>query len=531
MKNATDPAFFSMIAERAAKDPAAMLISVETESLSYGEFSIATDRLSRRLIALGAAAGTKVALIVPNSTLWYTIYWGIVKIGALPVPLDPLAGEWEITRLLNLAGCEFCFAATRHKTNLIFDNLRSALPRLPHLRKIISVEPDPEAKNGPGGVELPFSAIDALGEPGGETPAPRQPQNDTPLMYACTSGSTGSPKIIVVPYIGFFTSQKDMADYLGFNERDRMLLGMPLYHQGGFGMGLQMVLNGGAVRYQTSFDVAGFLASIEHDRITVVQLTATLAKLLLSCPEFDACDLSSIRLCYFAGEMLPMEIAREFFDRRGIRVVNVIGSSETATMVVWDSDFDRDVDANEFRALRFTRFRVLDDNKYDVGEGQTGTIFVQTDALFQEYHGNREETSRRLLSIDGCTWFDTGDTGRKTTGGRVHFIGRSKRIIKRGSNLVCPEENEAFLLTHPDVAAVAIKGEPNELFGEMIVAYIQPAPGCVLTRTDIVSFYKGKLAAYKIPDRMIFTDSIPHDIGKIQYKYLSNLKESEENGG
>ena len=525
---ATDPGFFSLVEKNATKNPAKTLIAVEGESLSYGEFTTATDRVCRGLSALGVAPGMKVALIIPNSTIWYIIYWGIVKTGALPVPLDPLAGEWEIARLLGLAECETCFAAAHYKHNPIFENLRNARARLPRLRQVIAATP--EAVDDPDKDILSFAALGAMGEETGAAPHPHQPRPGDALMLACTSGSTGNPKIIVVPYIGFFTSQKDMADYLGFRDNDRMLLGMPLYHQGGFGMGLQMVFNGGSVRYQTTFDPADLLASIERERITVVQLTSTLAKLLLSCPEFDTFDISSVRLCYFAGEMLPMEIAREFFDRRGIRVVDVIGASETGTMVVWDSDFDRDVDSNEFRALRFTRFLVLDDQKNEVGEGRTGTLCVNTDAQLLRYFGNDVETGRRLFTKAGRTWFDTGDLGLRTAGGRVRFAGRSKRIIKRGSNLVCPEENEAFLLTHPAVAAVAVIGEPHELFGEMIVAYIQPAPGCALKRADIVSFCKGKLSAYKIPDKMIFTDSIPHDIGKIQFKYIHNISGSEPDG-
>jgi fatty-acyl-CoA synthase len=311
-----------------------------------------------------------------------------------------------------------------------------------------------------------------------------------------------------------------MAMYLGFCSTDVMLLGMPLYHQGGFGMGLQMALSGGTVLYQPQFDPVLFLNLIEQHKVTVIQLTATLAKILLTVPNFDSYDISSVRIAYFAGEKLPVEIAKEFFEHRGIRVINVIGSTETATMVIWDSLYDTAVDVNDFLALMFTDFKVMNENLTETNEGETGLIFVNTDALLQCYYSNKDETVRKIIVIDNKRWFNTGDLGIRLADNRVRFIGRAKRIIKRGANLVCPEENESFLLTHPQIAAVAVTGESHELFGEMIVAYIQPKAGCMLDRGDIVSFCHGKLAAYKIPDKVNIVDVIPHDIGKIQFKYI-----------
>jgi len=513
-----DHPFFSTVSGYADNDPDRRFFHAGTQSLSYRDFLTSVERISGSLNSAGVAHGSKVALVMPNSTMWYTVFWAIVRIGAHPLPLDPLAGEWEIVRMLDITGCTICFVASCYKSNPIIDVVRNALRALPSLQKVVVVD----------GFERRSSltqivSIEDFCELGtGAVPELFTPQSDEPLMLACTSGSTGNPKVITVPHVGFLKSQKDMADYLGFCERDSMAVGMPLYHQGGFGMGLQMILNGGAVFYEPVFDPAAFCDLIVREGITVVQLTPTIARIILSMPDIDYQDFCGVRLCYFAGEVLPMEIAREFFVKRGIRVVNVIGSSETATMVVWDSDVDRDHDTNEFRALPFTEFAILDEHRCEVPPGETGTICVHTDAQLLEYYKNECETARRLFTMDNCTWFDTGDLGIRTAMDRVKFAGRSKRIIKRGANLVCPEESEAFLLTHPMIAAAAVTGEPHELLGEMIVAYIQPAPGCLLTRSDIVSFYMGRLAAYKIPDKMIFTDSIPHDIGKVQFKHLNH---------
>ena len=505
---------YTVFQRHAQATPGKTLLVVEDETIRYGEFAAETETIAQALLALGVEAGHKIGLILPNSGLWYKIYWAAVRIGAQPVPFDPQIGEWEMARLLGLTEVAVCFAATRYRQNAILENLLVARQEAPGLAHIVVVDAPA------GGEVLSFDQFLQLAStPPGEAPI-CPVDEESVLMLACTSGSTGNPKVIVVPHQGFRQSQQDMADVLDFCTDDVMLLGMPLYHQGGFGMGLQMVLNGGTVFYQPTFDPVKFLRLIEDHKITVLQLTATLAKIILSVPDFEQYDLSSVRLAYFAGEVLPMDVARVFFEKLGIRVVNIIGSTETATMVIWDSLYDTDVDVNNFRPLPFTAVKILDEAHQEVAAGDVGTIFIHTDALLMEYFKNEAETARRLHWWDGLKWFDTGDLGQRCPDGRVRFVGRVKRAIKRGSNLIYPEEIESFLLTHPNIEAVAVTGQSHELIGEMVVAHIQPCQGCAFTRRDLIQFCKGRLAAYKIPDQIIVVEAIPKDIGKVQFKYL-----------
>jgi fatty-acyl-CoA synthase len=504
---------YTVFQRHAQAAPERTLLVVEDESLGYRDFVAETERIANALVALGVAPGHKIGLILPNSGLWYKIYWAAVKIGAQPVPFDPQIGAWEMARLLGLTEVRLCFVATRYRQNHILENLQTARPQAPTLERVIVVDAVAGDENW-----LSFGQFLQQAQ---EFQAPIYPVDEADaLMLACTSGSTGNPKVIVVPHRGFRQSQQDMADYLGFAPGDVMLLGMPLYHQGGFGMGLQMVLNGGTVFYQPAFEPVKFLKLIEQHKITVLQLTATLAKIILSVPDFEQYDLSSVRLAYFAGEVLPMEVARVFFEKLGIRVVNIIGSTETGTMVIWDSHYDTDVDVNNFRPMSFTAVKVLDETQHEVPVGETGTIFIHTDALLTEYLKNETETALRLHWFDGLKWFNTGDLGQRCPDGRVRFVGRVKRAIKRGANLIYPEEIESFLLTHPNIEAVAVTGQSHELIGEMVVAHIQPRQGCTFTRRDLIQFCQGQLAAYKIPDQIVIVEAMPKDIGKVQFKYL-----------
>lgn len=508
---------YSIIKSNAVKFPSKSLIVVDNEEISYEQFIIDVDKFSIALRSMGVVPDQTVAILMPNSLKWYELFWAIVKIGARPVPLDPQIGEWEMVRLMTLTDIGICFVATSYRSNMIIENLQKAKQSIPGLKTIICVDPEDRSD----GI-MSFESFLRSAELNNPDYVHQTSENDL-LMLACTSGSTGNPKVIAVPHIGFYQSQFDMAKYLGFSDSDIMLLGMPLYHQGGFGMGLQMVLNGGTVMYQSLFEPAEFLKFVAEKRITVIQLTATLAKILLSVPDFYKYDLSCVRISYFAGEVLPSEIAKVFYEKLNIRVINVIGSSESGTMVVWDSKYDRQADPSDFQPLPFTKMRILDDAENEVECGQVGTIFIHTDALITEYYKNEEETTKKLQLYEGLKWFNTGDLGKKLPDGRVRFTGRAKRAIKRGSNLVCPEEIEAFLLTHPEIEAIAVMGQKHDLLGEMIIAYIQPKKNCEITRGKILKFCQGKLSAYKVPDKIIITDEIPKDIGKVQFKYLKSI--------
>jgi len=500
------------------------LVTVDGHELGWAEFARQVRHLAARLAAQldGQPQPVRVALVLPNSVHWYPLFYAISSVGAIPVPLDPQIGAWEIERVFGLLEIGLAFVAESYKRNPILEQVRAYAQTHTGLRRIVVVEPSSAGLTGNFPAQSVCTLMDFLSGPTGELPNdwPSPLAAESVLMLATTSGTTGNPKILEVPHRGFRKAQQDMADYLGFRASDRMLVGMPLYHQGGFGMGLQMALAGGSLYYQSLFDPREFLRLVETERISVLQLTATLAKILLSTPGFADFDLGSLRMVYFAGERLPAELAAEFSGRLGLRVINVIGSSETATMVVYDSAVPGETDSNVFRRLPFTQIRLVDATGDAVAVGEIGALLVHTDALILGYFGNQAETALRLSTVDGQSWFNTGDLGRKIDADHIEFTGRSKRIIKRGANLIHPEEVEAFFLTHPDIAAIAVCGQPHEVMGEMLIAHIQPKPGALISQADLMGFARGRIAAYKIPDRLNITPQIPLDIGKVQFKYL-----------
>lgn len=500
-----------VFARLAELDPTAPFLHVDGVALNRREFLHRVSLWSGALSRQGVVEGDFVALVAPNCIDWCLAFWALVSLGARPVPLDPQAGVWEVENILATVEFKLCISTVRFRNTEPTRNLLAACSKLSAPPSILCID-----------AAVP-NTIDCHTFLQGATSADVTARSVSPddwLMLACTSGTTGNPKFIAVPHRGFLLAQQDMAATLEFCSTDRALLSMPLYHQGGLGMGLQVLVAGGEAQYESVFDPSRFLQAIEDRRITIAQLSATLAKLLLSHPRFDEFDLNNLRLCYFAGELLPDEVAARFWRDRRIRVINVIGSSETATMVMWDSERDAPRPANEFRALPFTSVRIGNATSNSTSQTEADTLWIRTDAVLLEYYRNPEETLRRIVSEDDCRWFDTQDLVVALPDGYVRFVGRLKRVIKRGPNLVHPEELEAFLLTHAGVAAVAVLREAHDLYGESIVAWTQPAPETRLSPGELRAFCLGKIAAYKIPDRFVVVEELPISIGKIQYKRI-----------
>ena len=509
--------FFDYYAEYAQKTPDKVLLRIDENELTYAGFMAKTAVLASGMKKLGIGEDDKVGICMPNSIEWYIVFWSAVRIGAQPVPMDPQSGSLELSRLIPATTSKVMFISEKYRTNNIIKAVSDLVPEKIQLAKVVCFAPEEAVPAG----DVYISADKFIAGYCGTECGIYQPDYLHTISLACTSGSTGTPKILSVPSGGFLSTQEDMGTYLDFKADDVMMLGMTLYHQGGFGMGLQMMLKGGTVMYQPQFNPIDFLETVQKYRINIIQLTSTLAKVLLSTPDFGKYDLSSVRICYFAGEVLPKEIADIFVEKLGIRVINVIGSSETCTMVVWDSAIDSGTDPSDFKKLSFTDVRVIDEKHNEVAEGETGELCVYTDGVILNYFGNPELSAEKILTDEqGRRWFCTGDLVNKLPGGIVRFAGRSKRIIKRGGNLVHAEEVEACLLTHPKIAAAAVTDEPHPVIGQQIVAYIQPKGDEKVTRGELAKYFDGKLSAYKVPDKVILVEEIPKDIGKIQFKYL-----------
>ncbi|MBQ1463693.1 MAG: acyl--CoA ligase, partial [Ruminococcus sp.] len=235
--------FFDYYSKYAQETPDKVLLRIDENTLTYSQFMEKTAVFGSALKKLGIGVDDKVGLVMPNSIEWYIAFWSAVRIGAQPVPIDPQSGSLELSKLIPATTVKMLFVAEKYRTNHIISAVSQLVPGEFQLAKVVCFAPESAVPDGYSYISAEKFAAD-YGEADCEI---YQPEYLHTMSLACTSGSTGTPKILAVPSGGFLSTQKDMGDYLEFKSDDVMMLGMTLYHQGGFGMGLQMALKGGSV--------------------------------------------------------------------------------------------------------------------------------------------------------------------------------------------------------------------------------------------------------------------------------------------
>lgn len=496
---------YGIIKKNCDSTPDKEAIIIEGDRATFHSLVSSAEYIASGLCELGIRQGDRVGILLPNSMNWVHSFCGILRLGAVPMPFDPQLGEYEMKVLFNHVGLRALVLTPQYRGVDHLSAVRKLRPLLPDLREIIV---DGECVEDH--CQLPFSTLLFTDTSVLEKVRVQVNPEDTNLLV-CTTGSTGMPKVVDFSYAYTETVYRERAEFYRFDSDDIFLIGMPLYHAAGFNSGFTCLAAGGKVLYKEEFSPVDYLQTIATEKVTKVKLTPTLAKILLSTPNLGQYDLSSLQDCIFAGEYLSDDLAYRFRDELHVRVTNNLGMTEVGPYLTWDSVRDSGVSPSYFSPPPGYEIKILNRAGERCKVSEAGTMWVRGPMMKGYYQS--EELTREIIDEDG--WLNTGDMGCLCTDGRIALRGRKKRIIKRGANLVYPEEVETFLRTHPDIVAVAVVGEAIEIYGEKIVAYIQPKSDAKMTAGDLLDYCRGQISAYKIPDEFRIVSEIPIRVGKV----------------
>lgn len=510
------PGIIGILFRNYRKDPNRTVIKIGDNSITYEELIRKGTCIASGLYEMGIRKGDRVGLLIPNSVNWYIFMFGILRLGAVVVPFDPQMGEYEIKYLFDRVGIRTVLVPEKYRGLYHHKILYGLKESLPDLKKVIvdgnCVEDD---------FHMSFNTL--LNCNCKNIPNLILSREDSNIFF-CTTGSTGNPKIVDIPCRIVNDNMEKNAQRWGFVEGDKFFLSMPLYHAAGFGWGLSSLSAGGSIYYEENFSPTIYLNKIQSEHLSKMLLTPTIAKILLTHPKFKDFDISSMKQLVFTGEYLSDELSLKFVNEFNMRIVNALGMTETFVYLDWDSIRDSGISANNLGTIPGIDVRIVDEDGNEVKNGETGLINIKNSVM--KGYFRLEEVTKDTIDKDG--WLNSGDLAVIGDDRRVKFIGRKKRVIKRGGNLVSPEEIEQFLRTHSQCAAVIVDSEPDSVIGEKIIAYIQPAEGKKLVKEDIISFCKGKISAYKIPDEIYFINEVPKTVGKVNPTLLKKLKENNE---
>ena len=519
---------FDKIAARFA-DREAVIARHENIRWTYADFKREVDGVAAGLIALGLEPGDRVGIWSPNNSAWIVTQFATAKAGLIQVNINPAYRLSEVEYVLNKVECKALITAERFKSSNYIEMMRELAPeitastpgdlhakRLPALRTLIRIG----SSEQPGFYK--FENLVALAND-----SHRQRLNelatilqfDDPINIQFTSGTTGSPKGATLTHHSILNNGLFATQALGYTEKDRVCIPVPLYHC--FAMvvgGLGCLTSGSAMVFPAeAFDSKSTLEAIQAERCTSVYGVPTMFVAMLADPDFKRYDLSSLRTGIMAGSPCPIEVMRQTITDMNMKQVTIAyGMTETSPIITQTSIHDsveRRV-STVGRAFPHTEVKIVDTNNRIVPIGVQGELCARGYLVMHGYWNDPEKTAD---AIDPGGWMHTGDLATMDEEGYCNIVGRIKDMVIRGGENIYPREIEEFLYKHPKVESVQVFGVPCTKFGEELCAWIKLKAGQSANEDEIREYCKGQIAHYKIPRYVRFVEEFPMTVtGKVQ---------------
>ncbi|MFI5399542.1 MAG: AMP-binding protein [SAR324 cluster bacterium] len=494
---------------------------------SFRQFSEDVDAAARALLALGIRRGDNVSLWLPNRPEWLHLMFGLLKAGAVLVPLNTRLRAQDLRYVLGQSHSSTLIATDRSGPADYFAILKELFPALgraagldgaaagfPDLRRLVLVGAPPAA----GTVAWSGALDSGRGVSAGALAArAAEVSPDDPALILYTSGTTGFPKGVVHAH-AMVRAMTDHANRMGVTTADTILTYLPLFHIFGFTEGpLVSMLTGARQVLTVAFDADEVLDLIERERATIIHGFDTHFKDLVEAQARRPRDVSSLRTGIAAAGMSSSTPIIRRANAALVRTLSAFGMSECnvgACLSFLDSTEEQRCEASGYPAPSFEIAVIDPATGKPQPAGMPGEIVVRGYMVMRGYYNKPEETAR---TIDADGWLHSGDLGLIRPDGCLRFMGRTKDMLKVGGENVDPMEVEALLLGHPGIQQVAIVGAPDARLSEVGVAFVLPRPGHALTEEEVLAFCKGKIAGFKLPRRAVLVEALPMtSSGKIQ---------------
>jgi acyl-CoA synthetase (AMP-forming)/AMP-acid ligase II len=343
----------------------------------------------------------------------------------------------------------------------------------------------------------------------GAAPAPARGTDD-PCAIVYTSGSTGAPKGALLSQRSIVRSAELTVDHwYGGREGLRTLAQLPINHVGWLVCEcVSALVAGGAVVFRERFDGGETLRLIAQERLTLWLAFPSMVALAMRSPEFEGCDLSSLRRVAF-GSMPSVELLARLRERTGAVFSVSYGLTEASGGAVTTTDARADastVAGTIGRPVPGLETRIVDPEGRDVAAGESGELLVRDPCVFLGYLHRPDATA---AALDENGWLHTGDAVAADPDGNLRMVGRLKEMFKSGGYNVYPTEIETVISTCDAVSAVAVVDVPDPLWSEVGVAFVVPAAGARVRPEELREHARARLANYKVPKRFVVVDSLP----------------------
>jgi o-succinylbenzoate---CoA ligase len=501
-----DPGMPDWLAHQAAAFPDRLALIAGSERWSFRDLDERSHRTARHLAALGVADGTRVALLLRSGAPFAVLTHALARIGAVMVPLNLRLTQAELSWQL---------ADSRAKV-LIYDHALGPLGT--------------EAARGAADL-LPMSVEDieriatarrgrSAAVPDAQVPLRGRLHLSAVQGVIYTSATSGRPKGVLLTYGNHWWNAIGSALHLGLHRDDRWLAPLPFYHIGGLAVVWRSVIYGIPIVIHETFDPEAVNREIDSGDVTLVSAVGTMLQRVLDVrgprpfPRALRCVLLG------GGPVRPALLATCL--ERGVPVAPTYGLTETASQVATLAPGEAARKPGSVGKPLFPAELRIERDGRPAAAGEAGEILVRGPTVMLGYADRPEETARALR--DG--WLHTGDLGYLDAEGDLYVVDRRDDLIISGGENIYPAEVEAVLLQHPALEDAGVIGLSDPEWGQAVAAVVTLRPGARPTEAEVKAFCASRLARYKIPKRVWFTDALPRSTaGKLMRRSIRQWAE------
>lgn len=490
----------------------------EEISYTFQQINEEANKVANGLKAIGILPGDKVALNCLNLPQFPILYFGILKMGAVVVPLSVQLKKDELAYQLKDSEAKLFFCLEGTADLPMGQYSWNAFEETPSCEHFFMIMP----RHGMKSTLQQAKTLDELTAQQSTVFETIQTSGDETAVIIYTSGTTGLPKGAELTHSNLLFNAMLSADgILNLKPKDVQLVALPLFHI--FAMTVQMnasILRGAHCILLTRFDPNSVLVLFNRYKISVFVGVPTMYWALLNFtkdePEHER-HAHQLRLCISGGASLPVKVLKDFEAGFGVPILEGYGMSEGSPVVTFNHQQIGRKAGSVGTAVWGVEVKIVDPEGKEVSTGEKGELWYRGHNVMKRYYKKDKETSEILTN----GWLHSGDIAIKDIDGFYFIVDRIKDTINRGGKNVYPREVEDVMMKHEAVSLVAVVGIPSEKMGEEIKAFVVLRKDKVATKEDIIQFTKENIAAYKYPRHLEFVDSLPVNAsGKILKKNL-----------
>jgi fatty-acyl-CoA synthase len=526
-------------------------VITDERTCSYREMQRWSVGIARGLTAAGVRSGDHVALVMANYPEFVAVKYAIARAGAVAVPINFLNRRDELGYVLEQSDAVALITMDRFRDLDYLAALDDLAPgweyhgggeRFPRLHTIAVFATSPDGGRTDA---TSLEALTSAGDQVTELTMPADPSSPADILY--TSGTTGSPKGVLLTHDMLLRTAYAAAHHRAFQDGRRIIFSLPMYHVYGYGEGmLPALFCGGAIIPQLVFDPVATLRGVERHRADDALLIPTMTMGMLDALRAGTYDLSSLTAVISSGAPSPPGIWPEIFELLSPEELTTgYGMTETtasATCTRPDDPIERLRETNgRLRDAgvagdpqlggRLVVYRVVDPaTGREVGPGALGELRARGPGVTPGYYDKPEETA---AAFDDEGWLRTGDLGRIDADDYITLVGRDKDVYRCGGEQVVPKEVEDLLTTHPAVAQAHVVPLADERMGEVGVAWVIFRDGAFAEREELIAFCAKRLARFKVPQHVlpITAEQLPTTASGRARKFLLVERAARELGG